>query len=150
MFKACMLVAVLTLATVAQSEPAETISAGDSTFSFVTEDGLYYWLRSNKSYHIRRSQLHIDEDDYQVHPILLLEEHQSRSHIGIEGIKSHIRLTAWRLTVSDVQEKLWVIEEDADAWKWKTKTILFTKFGCCGSPDKSTTYRVKDGARLDD
>lgn len=149
MLKAVVAVALLAVVAVAAEEPVQRLSGGESSFAVVKEDGRSYWLRNNKSYHIRSSQLLVEDGDYQIYHILLLEEHQSRSHIGIEGTKSHIRLSAWRLAETAVGEKLWVIQEEADAWEWKEKTIVFTKYGCCDAPDRSTTYDVKDGSRVD-
>ncbi len=144
-----VVVLLVGLAAVAYGETPVTLSAGDSTFSFVNEDGLDYWLRSNKSYHIRRSQLHLDSGDYTISPILLLEEHESRTHMGIEGTRSRLRLSAWEMSTSKLGDKLWVIEAKADAWKWEAHTVTFIKYGCCGEPDKVESYRVKDGKPLD-
>ena len=125
-----------------------TINGGNSEFKIVEENGYYYWKRKYNVFHIEMASLKIGNSSPGLYNILIREEHITRSHIGIEGTKSSIKLSAWTLHEKKIGDKLWVIESEADYWKLDNKEIVFIKFGCCDSPDVISKYKVNDGTRI--
>ena len=141
------LLAILTAARQSIAEEKRRIDAGPASFSIVDkENGSHWWRRSNKDFRIETVQLGPDSDPTHY---LFLSEQVVDTHIGIEGSKSRLKITAFPLAETHVGDALWSIETEGDVWKLDGSRIEVTKYGCCDRPDSTVQFRVSDGRRIE-
>jgi hypothetical protein len=127
----------------AQTPRARKVDGGAASFSIVDRaDGTHWWRRSNKDFRIETVQLNARGD---LLHYLFLTEQVVDTHIGIEGTKSRLKVTAYPLAETHVAQSVWSFEVDGDVWKLLGDRIQVTKYGCCGEPDRTSYFRVSDG-----
>jgi len=118
------------------------------SFSFEKDGELNVWTRSRTEFHVRSFSIKLAKDQYWQKHLLILEEYTAKTHIGIPMLKSKMKLTAWELTSTQRGEKLWEIEQEADAWEDKGSEIILVKYGCCDAPNIEYKYDTISGQLL--